>query len=57
MPNYDFRCTACKKTFTATMTWTQFDKKRGKAKCPKCGKSRNVEQLIGSQMVKTSKKS
>jgi len=57
MPTYEFRCTACKKTFAAMMTWTEFDKAKGKAKCPKCGKKRHVEQLIATQMVKTSKKS
>ena len=57
MPTYDFRCTACKKAFAATMTWTEFDRKRGKARCPKCGKTRNVEQIIGTPLAKTSKKS
>jgi putative FmdB family regulatory protein len=54
MPTYDFQCLECKKKFTLTMTWTDFDKR--KPKCPKCGK-RKVEQVFGSQMVKTSKKS
>jgi len=57
MPTYDFRCAACKKSFSATMTWTEFDKKRGKARCPKCGKSKAVEQVLGNVLVKTSKKS
>ncbi len=56
MPTYDFRCLACKKKFTLTMTWAEFDKCKGKPKCPKCGKKK-VEQVYGTQMVKTSKKS
>ncbi|MBM4034995.1 MAG: zinc ribbon domain-containing protein [Planctomycetes bacterium] len=54
MPSYDFRCLECNKTFTATMSWAEFDK--GKPKCPKCGK-RKVEQVFGEVLVKTSKKS
>ena len=57
MPSYDFRCTKCKKAFTAIMTWSEFDKKRGKAKCPKCKKTKDVEQVLGNVLVKTSKKS
>ena len=55
MPNYDYHCLACKKKFSVTMTWAEFDKKR-KPKCPKCGK-RKVEQVFGNVLVKTTKKS
>ena len=57
MPTYDFRCSACKRAFSVTMTWTEFDKRRGKAKCPKCKKTKNVQQVIGTPLAKTSKKS
>ena len=57
MPSYEFLCSACKKQFIAALTWTQFDKAKGKAKCPKCGKKSHVEQVIATQTVKTSKKS
>jgi len=56
MPTYEFQCLGCKKTFTATLTWGEFDKVKGKPKCPKCGK-RKVEQAIGNVLAKTSKKS
>jgi len=54
MPTYDFRCQECKKDFSVTLTWTQFDK--GKPKCPKCGKKK-VEPIFGAVLAKTSKKS
>ena len=56
MPTYDYRCSACKKTFSVARSWEQFDKAR-KPKCPKCGKTKKVEQVFGSVLVKTSKKS
>jgi len=56
MPTYDFRCAACKKAFSVAMTRAQFDKKR-KPKCPKCGKTKDVEQHLGSVLAKTAKKS
>jgi len=54
MPNYDFQCLACKKTFSVNMSWTDFDKR--KPKCPKCGKGK-VDQVYGTVTVKTGKKS
>ncbi|MFP4058453.1 MAG: FmdB family zinc ribbon protein [Candidatus Brocadiia bacterium] len=56
MPQYDYHCEKCNKTFTVTRTWEEFDKKR-KPKCPKCGKSGDVEQVFSNVTVKTSKKS
>jgi putative FmdB family regulatory protein len=56
MPTYDYRCQACKRTFTLARTWEEFDKQR-KPKCPKCRKSGQVQQLLGGVLVKTSKKS
>ena len=56
MPSYDYRCTACRKTFTVTRTWAEYDKKPT-PKCPKCGKSKAVEPVFSGFLVKTSKKS
>ena len=54
MPDYDFRCTECRKRFTETQTFEEHDHKR--VKCPKCG-SQKVERVIGAVFAKTSKKS
>ena len=54
MPSYDYRCTKCKKQFTAILSIGEHD--AGKVKCPKCGDSK-VEQLITAFQVKTSRKS
>ena len=56
MPTYDYRCTACRKIFSVTRSWADFDTKRT-PKCPRCGKRKAVEQLFASVLVKTSKKS
>ena len=55
MPDYDYKCTECRKRFTETQTFEEHD--RGKrVKCPKCG-SEKVERVIGTVFAKTSKKS
>ena len=54
MPDYDFKCTECRKRFTETQTFEEHDRKR--VKCPKCG-SQKVERVIGAVFAKTSKKS
>src|SRR2546426_10855424 len=41
VPNYDFYCHACKKTFSKVLTIARHDKE--KIACPRCG-SKNVEQ-------------
>lgn len=55
MPTYDFRCTACKKTFSVTMTYDEYDAK--KVRCPTCKKSKPVERVFSTVFAKTSKKS
>jgi putative FmdB family regulatory protein len=55
MPDYDFKCTECRKTFTVTQTFEEHDRDK-RIKCPKCG-SRKVDRVIGSVFAKTSKKS
>jgi len=54
MPEYEFLCTACKKTFSTTLTLVEYEK--GKIVCPKCG-SDDVEQRLSSFYAVTSKKS
>lgn len=54
MPTYDFRCEACKKRFSLTLSFAEYDGK--KVRCVKCG-SRRVKRQIGRVFAKTSKKS
>ncbi len=54
MPTYDYVCRKCKKSFTVTMPFREYEK--GRAKCPHC-KSGNPRQQITSFMTKTSRKS
>jgi len=54
MPEYEFFCTACKKTFSTTLTLVEYEK--GKIVCPKCG-SRKLNQRVTSFYAITSKKS
>ena len=54
MPTYDYACAACKKRFSATLTFAEHDRKR--PKCPRC-KSVRVVQQFGAVFTKTSRKS
>jgi putative FmdB family regulatory protein len=54
MPNYPFECQKCRKTFTVTLTFKEYD--QHKVKCPKCG-SASVQQLLSAIFAKTAKKS
>ena len=54
MPEYEFLCTACKKTFSTTLTLAEYEK--GKIVCPKCG-SRKINQRVSTFFAVTSKKS
>lgn len=54
MPTYEFICEKCNKTFTLTMSLSDYTEK--KTKCPECGKDK-VRQLISSFQTVTSKKS
>lgn len=57
MPNYEFLCAKCKKTFELTWSLAEYDKRiKGKNKCPKCGSAR-VVKVISLVQVKTAKKS
>lgn len=54
MPTYEFRCEKCKKSFSLTLTVSEYEKT--KFRCPKC-KSVKVKQQITSFQAITSKKS
>jgi putative FmdB family regulatory protein len=54
MPSYEFECQSCHRTFTVSLSLR--DRETGTITCPGCG-SAQVQQLISSFMVKTSKKS
>jgi putative FmdB family regulatory protein len=54
MPNYEFVCNACKKTFLKTLTIADHDAE--KTACPHCG-SLEVEQRWSAFSAITSKKS
>jgi putative FmdB family regulatory protein len=54
MPNYEFVCTSCKKTFSKTQHMAEHDSE--KTACPHCG-SDQVEQKWSVFSALTSKKS
>jgi putative FmdB family regulatory protein len=54
MPNYEFFCNGCKKTFSKILTITEHDKE--KTACPFCGGT-NVEQRWSAFSAVTSRKS
>ena len=54
MPQYEYACKECKKTFSLIMTLAQYGKR--KVACPKC-KSKKVEQKVAPFFAVTSKKS
>ncbi|MGE5216243.1 MAG: FmdB family zinc ribbon protein [Chloroflexota bacterium] len=57
MPNYEFHCAKCQKTFELTWPLAEYDKRiKEKIKCPKCGSTR-VAKIISLVEVKTAKKS
>lgn len=54
MPNYEFVCNSCKKTFTNALTFAEHDAKT--TACPDCG-SHDVDQRWSTFSAVTSKKS
>jgi len=54
MPNYEFVCKNCQKSFSLVMTLTEYEK--GRLTCPKCH-SKKVEQKFSAFSAVTSKKS
>ena len=54
MPQYEFFCNACKKTFSRILNIAEHGKE--KITCPQCG-SKNVEQRWSAFSAITSKKS
>ena len=55
MPTYEYRCKACRRSFSLIQTVAQHEK--GKPACPKCKKKKDVKQLISGFSVQTSRKS
>lgn len=56
MPVYEFECLKCGETFEEAVSLSEYEKKQGRFRCPKC-KSRKVEQAVSHIMVETSRKS
>jgi putative FmdB family regulatory protein len=58
MPEYDYMCEDCGKTFTVELSISEHERqdRSHEIHCPKCD-STNVKHLIGSVSVVTSKKS
>jgi putative FmdB family regulatory protein len=54
MPNYEYHCASCEKSFSKVLTINEHD--RGTVKCPYCG-SEKVEQTYSAFFAVTSKKS
>ncbi len=54
MPNYEFTCKGCQKSFSIVMTLSEYEK--GRVTCPKC-KGKKVEQKFSTFSAVTSKKS
>lgn len=54
MPVYEFKCNNCGHNFDIVETFKEHDEH--KEKCPKC-KSKDIERVISSVSVQTSKKS
>lgn len=54
MPQYEFFCKDCQKTFSKILTLAEYDK--GDVQCPYCD-GRNVEQRLVAFFAVTSKKS
>jgi putative FmdB family regulatory protein len=54
MPDYDYTCEACRKSFTVHQSYEEHDSER--VKCPKCG-SLKVQRVLAAVFAKTSKKS
>ena len=61
MPYYDYECAECGKKFEAFQSYEEHDRhedheQHRPLQCPDCG-CKNVQQLLGSVFVQTSKKS
>ena len=53
MPQYEYRCEACRRTVTLRLSITEHEKRR--PACPKCG-SKKLTQLLSSFLTQTSRK-
>ena len=54
MPVYDFLCEKCNRSFSVTLSISEYERKA--FRCPKC-KSKRVKQQITPFQTKTSRKS
>lgn len=54
MPQYEYVCQGCRKSFSKVLTFSEYEK--GGIKCPHCG-SNKVEQKVSAFYAVTSKKS
>jgi putative FmdB family regulatory protein len=54
MPIYEFKCNSCGHNFDIIESFQEHDKHE--EKCPKC-KSEDIERVLGTVSVQTSKKS
>ncbi len=54
MPQYEFLCNSCSKSFSKNLTLAEYEE--GKVRCPECG-SDDVEQRWSAIHLVTSKKS
>jgi putative FmdB family regulatory protein len=54
MPQYEYFCKDCQKTFSKIMTLAEYDK--ADVLCPHCG-GKNVDQRLAAFFAVTSKKS
>lgn len=56
MPTYEFLCQKCKKVFELTCSIAEYERKKNRVKCSRCGSTR-VVMRISPFLVQTSKKS
>jgi putative FmdB family regulatory protein len=55
MPTYEYRCKACRRSFSVIQTVAEREK--GRPACPKCKKKRDVIKLVSAFSAQTSRKS
>jgi putative FmdB family regulatory protein len=56
MATYQFRCNKCRKNFEVILSFTDYERRRGRIKCPRCA-STSIARRITLFEVKTSRKS
>ncbi len=56
MPTYTYECAECGHRFEEILSFKEYEERKGKRQCPKCGKD-GAEQILDTFFAKTSKKS